>query len=141
MFQRVTRSQKRRSFAIARFFTILFIMGVPTIGAAAPQQKDTVEVQIVSSQTRIHRNSSNAFKYTDVIIAQVDGMEVAYECDQRGNSCPLMESGKTYTASRAGDVIYISISSPDGEQSLAVRYKEVGARKGGSPKRSGRSLL
>jgi len=50
-----------------------------------------------------------------------------YECVQRGNICPLVESGKSYTADREGDFIYISMSSPEMKKAFPVKFKQVGS--------------
>jgi hypothetical protein len=52
---------------------------------------------------------------------------VVYICDQRGDICPLMEDGKTYTADRAGDFIYILMSVPGEKKPISVKYKQAGS--------------
>ena len=93
---------------------------------ATPKERETITLQVVSSKTRIHSSSGNVFSYTEVMFTQVNGKKVVYACDQRGNVCPLMESGKTYTADRDGDFIYISMSSPEDKKPFSVKYKQVG---------------
>ena len=106
---------------------ITFSVLIPIVAFAAPKEKQTIQLQVVSSQTKIHSSPpSNVFSYTDVIFATVNGKKVMYACAQRGDICPLMESGKTYTADRVGSVIYISMSVPEDKRPLSVKYKEVG---------------
>ena len=101
---------------------------IPFVAFAAPKQKETIELQVISSKTRIHGSSpGNVFSYTDVMFTQVNGKRLVYACDQRGDVCPLMESGETYTAVRVGDVIYISMSSPENQKPFSVKYKQVGS--------------
>src|ERR1700686_1703889 len=89
-------------------------------------EKESVQIQVVSSRTNRHgRPPGEVFEYTVVMFTLVGGKRVAYACDQRGDVCPAMESGKMYTADRVGKVIYISMDSPKGKPSL-VKYKELG---------------
>jgi hypothetical protein len=37
-----------------------------------------------------------------------------------------MESGKTYATIRDGNVIYISMTAPDGKRPASIKYKYVG---------------
>ena len=106
---------------------IAFLVLIPLIASAAPRRKETIELQVISSKTKIHGSSGNVFTYTDVMFALVNGKKVVYACNQRGDECPLMESGKTYTADRVGDVIYISMSSPENKKPFSVKYKQVGS--------------
>ncbi len=107
---------------------IAFLVLIPLIASATPKRKETIKLQVISSKTKIHGSSSrNVFSYTDVMFALVNGKKVVYACNQRGDECPLMESGKTYTADRVGDVIYISMSSPENKKPFSVKYKQVGS--------------
>lgn len=65
------------------------------------------------------------FEYTDVMFTLVKGKKVTYVCERRGDDCPVMESGKMYTANREGNAIYVSMNSPKGKPFL-VKYKELG---------------
>jgi hypothetical protein len=107
---------------------IAFSVLIPLIAFATPKGKETVKLQVVSSKTKIHRSSSgNVFIYTDLMFTLVDGKKVVYTCDQRGEACPLMEDGKTYTADRVGDFIHISMSAPEGKKPFSVKFKQVGS--------------
>ena len=105
---------------------IAFLALFPLSVFATPKGRETITLQVVSSKTKIHSSSGNIFSYTDVMFTQVNGKKVVYACDQRGDVCPLMESGKTYTADREGNFIYISMSSPEDKKPFAVKYKQVG---------------
>jgi len=95
---------------------------------AMPKERETIELQVVSSQAKIHGSFPNkGFRYTDVMFTQVNGKKIVYECVQRGHDCPLVGSGKTYTADRVGNVIYMAMSSPDGKQQISVKYKQLGS--------------
>lgn len=108
--------------------TISVLVLFPLIAFATPKGRETIKLQVVSSKTKIHSSSSgNAFIYTDFMFTLVDGKTVVYICDQRGDICPLMEDGKTYTADRAGDVIYISMSVPGEKKPVSVKYKQAGS--------------
>ena len=107
---------------------IAFLVLIPLSAFAMPKGRETITLQVVSSKTKIHSSSpGNIFSYTDVMFTQVNEKKVVYACDQRGDICPLMESGKSYTADRVGDVIYISISSPESKKPFSVKYKQVGS--------------
>jgi hypothetical protein len=106
---------------------IIFSVLIPITIFAAPKTKETIELKVVFSKTGIHGSFPGVvFTYTSVMFTQVNGIKVMYACDQRGDLCPLMESGKTYTANRVGDVIYIPMSFPDDKRPFPVRYKQVG---------------
>jgi hypothetical protein len=101
---------------------------VPLSVLAAPKEKGTVSLQVVTSKTRIHGSYSNsAFAYTDLMFTQVNGKKIVYECVQRGDICPMVESGKIYTADRQGGVIYISMSSPEDKKAVSVKFRQVGS--------------
>ena len=109
----------------AAFITLLVL--IPLSAFAAPKEKGTVSLQVVTSKTRIHGSySNNAFAYTDLMFTQVNGKKVVYECVQRGDICPMVESGKTYTADRQGSYIHISMSSPEDKKVVSVKFRQVG---------------
>jgi len=111
-----------------KFAKIVFSVLIPLIAFATPKGKETIKLQVVSSKTKINRSiSGNVFIYTDLMFTLVDGKNVLYACGQRGDICPLMESGKTYTAERVRDVIYISMTAPENKKPFSVKYKQVGA--------------
>ena len=94
--------------------------------AASAKARETVQIQVDASQTKIHGTPpAEAFEYTDIMFVTVDGKKITYECDQHGDDCPAMESGKVYMASRDGNVIYVSVNSRTGKASL-IKYKELG---------------
>jgi hypothetical protein len=54
-------------------------------------------------RTEIHGSSAGKmFTYTNQIFAQINGRRLVYECAQRGDICPVLESGKTYTGDQNG---------------------------------------
>ncbi len=72
---------------------------IPLSAFATPKVKDTISLQVLRSSTRINSSSpSNIFTYTDLMFTEFNGKRVVYECVQRGDICPMVESGKTYTA-------------------------------------------
>jgi len=79
---------------LKRTAKIAFLLLIPLSAFATP--KETTTFQVVSSNTRIHRSTSGSvFTYTDLMLIQVNGKRLVYECVQRGNICPLVDSGKT----------------------------------------------
>ena len=111
-----------------KFVKTACLVLIPLIAFATPKGRETIKLQVVSSKTKIHTSSSgNVFSYTDLMFTLVDGKNVLYACSQRGDICPPMESGKTYTAERVGDVIYISMTAPENKKPFSVKYKQVGA--------------
>jgi hypothetical protein len=107
---------------------LAFLVLIPLSVLATPKERESITLQVVSSRTRIHGSfSSTAFAYTDIIFTTFNGKRVVYECVQRGNICPMVESGKTYTADRQGDFIYISMSSPEIKKAFPVKFKQVGS--------------
>jgi hypothetical protein len=107
---------------------IAFAVVIPIVAFATPKVRETIELQVVSSQTKTHGSPpGEVFHYTDVMFTHVNGKNVIYACDQRGDLCPLMESGKSYTADRVGNFIYISMSLPEGKRPISVKYKQVGS--------------
>jgi hypothetical protein len=106
---------------------IIFLILVPLSAFATPNGKEIITIQVVTSTTRMHGSFSNhGFSYTDLMFAQFNGKKVVYECVQRGDICPMMESGKTYSADRDGAFLHISMSLPDDSKALSVKYKQVG---------------
>jgi hypothetical protein len=105
---------------------IALLVLIPLSAFAMPKGRESITLQVVSSKTKIHSSSRNIFSYTAIMFTEVNGKKVVYECHQRGDVCPVMESGKTYTADREGDFIYISMSSPEDKKPFSVKYKQVG---------------
>ena len=105
---------------------IALLVLIPLSAFAMPKGRESITLQVVSSRTKIHSSSRNIFSYTAIMFTEVNGKKVVYECHQRGDVCPVMESGKTYTADREGDFIYISMSSPEDKKPFPVKYKQVG---------------
>lgn len=102
---------------------IVFIL-LPIAVFSTTKERGTLEFKVVSSKLKVHNNGGPVFTYTSVIFAQVGGMDVVFWCAQKGDLCPLMETGKTYTAERDGDVIYVPMSFPDDQHPLRVKYKQ-----------------
>jgi hypothetical protein len=121
-------SKKPEELMLNKVARIIFAVLIPIVAFATPKERETIDIQVVSSKTRIHGSSPRkVFIYTNIMFTQVNGKNVVYACDQRGDICPLMESGKTYTADREGDFIYISMTSPEDKKPFPVKYKEVGS--------------
>jgi hypothetical protein len=107
---------------------IAILLLIPLSTFATPKEKEIIKLEVVSSKTRIHGSFSKAaFAYTDIIFTTLNGKKVVYECVQRGNICPMVESGKTYTADRDGEFIYISMNSPEIKKAFPVKFKQVGS--------------
>jgi len=112
---------------LSRVAKIAFLIFIPLSALAAPKVKENVTLQVVTTTTRIHGAFTNdAFAYTDLMFTEFNGKKVVYECVQRGNVCPMVEAGKSYTVNRNGDVIYISMSSPVAKKAFQVKFRQVG---------------
>src|SRR5579863_3221054 len=106
---------------------IAFLILIPLSVFATPKEKETISLQVVTSKTRIHSAyANNVFAYTDLVFTQFNGKKVVYQCVQHGDICPMMESGKTYTADREGNFIYISMDTPDDKKAVSVKFRQVG---------------
>ena len=107
---------------------IVFLMLIALSAFATPKPRETITFRVVSSETKIQRSFSvHVFSYTNVIFTQVNGKRVVYGCVQRGHICPLMESGKIYTADRKGDFVYVWMRSPEVKNPFSVKYKQFGS--------------
>ena len=107
---------------------IIFSVLIPITIFAAPKKKETIELKVVSSKTKIHNSPPGSiFIYTDIMFTEVNGRRLIYECVQRGKICPSMESGKIYTADRERNFIYISMTSPGDKKAFSVKYRQVGS--------------
>jgi hypothetical protein len=106
---------------------IAFLILIPLSAFAIPKEKGSTTLQVVTSRTKIHGSSpGNIFTYTDLIFTEVNGKRVVYECIQRGDICPILESGKTYTADQEGSYIYILMNSPQDKKEFSAKFKQVG---------------
>ena len=106
---------------------ILFVL-MPMIAFASPGKgNESIRVEVVKVQTKVHGKSPNVYAYTDVIFARVDGKNLIFVCEQRGDECPLMENGKTYDAMRNGDSVYIVMSTLDSKKPIPVKFRQGGA--------------
>jgi len=115
------------SLMVNKAAKIALLILIPLSALAAPKARETVRLQVVTSKTRIHSSFANhVFAYTDLLFTQINGKKVVYECVQRGNICPMLESGKTYTADRDGSVIHISMNTPEDKKAIFVKFKQVG---------------
>jgi hypothetical protein len=111
-----------------RVAKIAFLILIPLSALAIPKEKGSTTLQVVTSKTKIHGSSpGNIFTYTDLIFTEVNGKKIVYECIQRGDICPILESGKTYTADQQGSVIYILMNSPENKKELSAKFKQVGS--------------
>jgi len=61
------------------------------------------------------------------MFAQVNGKNIVYECAQRGDICPVLEAGKSYTADQEGAFLYVSMSSPEDKKDISAKFREVGS--------------
>jgi hypothetical protein len=99
---------------------------VASVAFATAKQRETIELQVVSSQTKTHGSPpGEVFRYTDVMFTEVNGKNVIYECVRRADQCPLMESGKAHTADRDEEFIYIATRLANGRP-IVVKYKQLG---------------
>ena len=107
--------------------TTIFLLLMPLSALAAPPDRASTTFQVVRLTTKIHGSSSGQmFSYTDLMFTQFEGKRIVFECAQRGDICPVLESGKTYTAEKDGNSIYILMNSPELKKALAARFKQVG---------------
>lgn len=107
---------------------IAFLVLVSLSAFATPKGRETTTLQVVSTKTRIHSSSSGGvFTYTNLLFTQVNGKRIVYECVQRGDICPVLESGKSYTADREGVFIYIPMSFPEDKKAFSVKFRQVGS--------------
>jgi len=108
---------------LKRAAKIAFLILVPLSAFAT-----TTTVQVVTAKTKIHSiPSGGVFIYTNLMFTEVNGKRVVYECVQRGDICPIVEPGKTYTVDRKGAFIYISLNTPEDKKALSVKFREVGS--------------
>lgn len=112
---------------------IFFFVLIPLCAIAGPKEKSkekkTTTFEAVRVRTQIHGSSGSGkmFTYTNQIFAQIDGRRLVYECAQRGDICPVLESGKMYSGDQDGHFLYLASSFPDGQKDLSVRFKQVGS--------------
>jgi hypothetical protein len=107
---------------------IALLILIPLSAFATPKEKGTTTLQVVTSRTKIHGTSAgNIFTYTKLMFTQINGKNVVYECAQRGDMCPVLESGKSYTADQEGAYIYVSMSSPEDKKAISAKFREVGS--------------
>src|SRR5436305_1244540 len=99
---------------------------LPIVTFSATKEKGTIEFKVVSFKTKVHAAQGSIFSYTSIIFAQVGGMNVVLACAEKGDLCPLMDNGKTYTAEKDGDNVFIPMSFPDDKRPMRVRYKQAG---------------
>lgn len=106
---------------------VFFFVCIPLCAIAGPKEKKTTTFEAVRVRTQIHGSSGKMFTYTNQIFAQINGRRLVYECAQRGDICPVLESGKTYSGDQDGNFLYLAASFPDGQKDLAVKFKQVGS--------------
>jgi hypothetical protein len=97
--------------------TIVFFVLNPLSAFTSPKEKETISVSSFSS---------NAFAYTALVFTELNGKKGMYQRIQHGNICPMMEPGKTYTADRLENFLYISMDTPDDKKAVSVKFREVG---------------
>jgi hypothetical protein len=114
------------STMLNRVAKIAILVLIPLSAFAAQKGKET-SIQVVSLKTKIHNSSSGSlFTYTNLLFTEVNGKRIVYECVQRGDICPLLESGKTYIADQEGAYIYFPMSTPKDNRVIPVKFKQVG---------------
>src|ERR1035438_8660445 len=113
-----------------RIVRIVVLGLVPTLLCAAPTPKprESIVVEVSSSKTDVHTSykhgwgifgnklPNDAYSYTDVIFALVDGQHVVCSCAPHKTPCPLWEPGSKVPAERARDSIYISSAASSSEK-------------------------
>lgn len=105
----------------------ILVVVIPIAAFATAKKREAIDLQVVSSQTKTHGSPpGEVFHYTDVMFAHVNGKNVVYECAQRGDLCPVIESGKTYSAEQEGGFMYIAMSLPNGKH-FSAKYKQLGS--------------
>jgi hypothetical protein len=98
-----------------------------SVAFATPKDRENIEIQVVSSKTKTRGSSlDKIFTYTDVIYTMVGSQKVAFECEQKNYVCPIMENGKTYSAERDGDTVYITMTAPGDKKPFPVKYGLIG---------------
>jgi hypothetical protein len=101
---------------------------IPLSAIGAPKVKGSVKLQVVSTSTRIHGSyTTHSFAYTDLLFTEMNGKKIVFECVQRGDICPMVESGETYTADQDGAYVRITMNTPEDKKAIAVKFKQVGA--------------
>jgi hypothetical protein len=108
---------------------IFFFVLIPLCAIAGPKERKTTTFQAVRVRTEIHGSSSSGkmFTYTNQVFAQINGRRLVYECAQRGDICPVLETGKTYSGDQDGSFLYLAASFPDGQKDLSVKFRQVGS--------------
>jgi hypothetical protein len=120
--------QGEKSTMQSRAAKIAFLILIPLSTFATPNEKGTITLQVVTATTKIHGSSpGNIFTYTDLMFTEINGKNVVYECVQRGDICPVLVSGKTYTADQEGPFIYISMSPPELKKAVSAKFRQIGS--------------
>lgn len=113
---------------ISRTARIAFFVFIPVFVFAKQKERPATQLEVITVRTQIHSSApGDIFTYTNLLFAQVNGKRLVYECAQRGDLCPVMESGKTYTGAQEGAFFYIPMSFPNGQKDLSVRFRQVGS--------------
>jgi len=110
-----------------RAAVIAVLILAPLSAFATPNGKVTRTFQVDNATTRIHGSSGTAFSYTDLVFTQIDGKKVVYECVQRGDICPMLEPGKSYTADQDGAFLYVPMTAPELKKAVSAKFKLVGS--------------
>jgi hypothetical protein len=113
---------------LKRIATIVSLLLIPLSALATPNGRASTTFEVVRITTKIHGSSSgDMFSYTSLMFTQFEGKRIVFECAQRGDICPVLESGKTYTAERDGNSIYIMMNSPELKKAVSARFRQVGS--------------
>ena len=101
---------------------------IPLSAFGAPKVKGSIKLQVVTTSTRIHGSfTTHSFAYTDLLYTEMNGKKIVFECVQRGDICPMVESGQTYTADQNGAYVRITMNTPEDKKAVAVKFKQVGS--------------
>lgn len=107
---------------------IAFLTLIPFCTFAGPKERGAAKLQVVTARTEIHGSSSgDIFTYTHLMFTQINGKRLVYECAQRGDVCPVLESDQTYTANQDGAFLYLSMGAPEGKKDVFVKFRRVGS--------------
>jgi hypothetical protein len=108
--------------------TIAFLVLVPLSAFANRKEKGTTKLHVVTARTQVHDSSSgDKFTYTDLMFTEINGKKAVYECAQKGDVCPILEAGETYTVDQDGAVVYVPMTSPEGKKDTSAKFKQVGS--------------
>jgi hypothetical protein len=119
-------------------FAALVLIPMLVCAAPTPKPRESIVVEVSSSKTNVHTSykhgsgifgnklPNDAYSYTDIVFAVVDGKHLVYTCAEHNDACPLLESGSKVPAEREGDSIYILPTASSEKKPSPTHYKLVG---------------